>query len=95
MSVFTIEGIEHARLSRGITCELIYIQAQSDTVHTLDYVADRLYKKFGKGGSDYIKQIQDYQLSVNLAYGTSKCVNIEHSFVEIAYIRTKYFLFKK
>lgn len=58
MSVFTVEGIEHARLSRGITCELYYIQGQVDNAKSLDYLVKNVKNSSAK---DFILKVKEYQ----------------------------------
>lgn len=85
-----VEGIEHATLSRGVTCELYFMQGQVNTAKSLDIIIEKLKeKKNSKGLAEFVEKLKEYQLYVADIYGDRECVKLEKGFVEILYFRVK------
>ncbi len=89
VSVLTVQGLEHSRLSRGITCELYYIQGRVDTAKSLDRITAKLTKKDQQPVKQYIERIKNYQLFVAELDGEKDCIKIEYGLMEIIYFRLK------
>lgn len=87
--VMTFQALEHSHLSRGITCELQYIQGRVDTAKSLDRIIAKLTKKDQQPVKQYVERIKNYQLYVAELDGEKDCVKIEHTVMEIVYIRMK------
>jgi hypothetical protein len=96
-SLILVQGVEHSRLSRGITCELYYIQGQVDTAKSLDLIVSKLEEKKGdqKSVIAFVKRLQNYQLYVAQLDGIKNCATIEYGLVEIVYFRIKNLLAPK
>lgn len=95
LTLIFIEGVEHAHLSRGITCELYYIQGQIETVKSLDSVIQEIDNKGNKELTKIVKSLQKYQLHIAKIRGAKQCLSIDHSFTEIIYFRLKNLLSNK
>lgn len=89
LAVGTVQGIEHSRLSRGIDCEIQYIQGRVDTARTLNDLIKLYDSKKDAAIIEYLERVKNYQLYVAELDGEKNCVNIDHTFVEIAYLRMK------